>query len=222
NTLESNLEELDCELLRHFIDENLQLDTIFAKKPGKNIAFENIISILFELLMSQSEHDSEEAMNIFIQGINKRKDFRITVCGRGGILRRSAQVFQQPLFPEQIPQSSLSLSSSSHTAQFIPIHSLLNFINVLLELTKSGIRQWDPIEADEFLFELIKLNERLTKNENEKDQIGNKKSKHGKEDVVDEDQNEDEEENEKTKFIDNIQSLVHMLSLKGLNKVNSE
>ncbi|KAA6366165.1 MAG: hypothetical protein EZS28_038307 [Streblomastix strix] len=91
NTLESNLEELDCELLRHFIDENLQLDTIFAKKPGKNIAFENIISILFELLMSQSEHDSEETMNIFIQGINKIKDFKIAVCRRGGILRRSAQ-----------------------------------------------------------------------------------------------------------------------------------
>ncbi|KAA6395479.1 MAG: hypothetical protein EZS28_008999 [Streblomastix strix] len=52
DALESGIEELDCELLRHFIDENLQLDTIFAKKAGKNIAYESIISILFELLMN--------------------------------------------------------------------------------------------------------------------------------------------------------------------------
>ncbi|KAA6400950.1 MAG: hypothetical protein EZS28_003513 [Streblomastix strix] len=91
DALESGIEELDCELLRHFIDENLQLETIYAKKPGKNIAYESIISILFELLMSQSEHDSEETMNIFREGINKRKDFKRSVCGRGGILRRSAQ-----------------------------------------------------------------------------------------------------------------------------------
>ncbi|KAA6376346.1 MAG: hypothetical protein EZS28_028127 [Streblomastix strix] len=92
DALESGIEELDCELLRHCIDENLQLDTIFAKKAGKNIAFENIIPIIFELLMCQSEHDSEETMNIFIQGINKRKDFKRSICERGGILRRSAQL----------------------------------------------------------------------------------------------------------------------------------
>ncbi|KAA6400837.1 MAG: hypothetical protein EZS28_003633, partial [Streblomastix strix] len=204
---------LDCELLHHIIDENLQLDTIFAKKPGKNIALESIISILFELLMSQSEHDSEETMNIFIQGINKRKDFKRSVCGRGGILRKSAQVFQQPLFSEQILQSSQSASSlsvtpSSLTAQSIPIHSLLNLVNVLLELTKSGIRQWDPIEADEFLNELIKLDEKLNRNENEKDQNGNEKCKQKLEDDADEDQNEEEEENKETKFKENIKSLT--------------
>ncbi|KAA6364802.1 MAG: hypothetical protein EZS28_039671, partial [Streblomastix strix] len=210
---------LDCELLHHIIDENLQLDTIFAKKTGKNIALENIISILFELLMSQSEHDSEETMNIFIQGINKRKDFKRSVCGRGGILRKSAQIFQQPLFSEQILQSSqsasslslspLSTSPSSLIAQSIPIHSLLNLINVLLELTKSGIRQWDPIEADEFLNELIKLDEKLNRNENEKDQNGNEKSIQKLEDDADEDQNdEEEEENKETKFKENIKSLT--------------
>lgn len=73
------------------------------------------------------------------EGIKKKKELRIAICGRNGILGRSANILMQ---------SSSSISSN------IPLHVQLNLIEILLDLAKSKISSWDPFEAEILLIAL--------------------------------------------------------------------
>ncbi|KAA6396253.1 MAG: hypothetical protein EZS28_008220 [Streblomastix strix] len=128
NSLESGVEEASREVLLHMISGELPPDSTISQKPNHNVTMEYTVALLFELLMSPSEIESEISLNLIKEGLKQRKDFRNAICGHNGILGRSANVISQP---------------------FNSIHSLLNLVDLLLEVAKSGIRNWNPVEADE-------------------------------------------------------------------------
>ncbi|KAA6392872.1 MAG: hypothetical protein EZS28_011603 [Streblomastix strix] len=91
NAIESGLEEANRNVLRQFIGD-LPFNSILKENSDHNIALDNVIALLFEVLMSPREDESDSAMNLFKEGIKKRRDFRIAACNRGGILGRGANI----------------------------------------------------------------------------------------------------------------------------------
>ncbi|KAA6358037.1 MAG: hypothetical protein EZS28_046436, partial [Streblomastix strix] len=164
NAIESSTEETNINVLRLSIGKGLPFESILAQNSGRNIALGNVVALLFELLLSPIQEESKEALNLLKEGITKRKDFKIAICGR---------------------------------------------VEFLLNLTGTGVRQWDPIEADELLFALLNSNEERKEKGIEKEQD-------------EEGDNDDDEEGENNKLQYRIQDLILLLNSRGLKKVNMD
>ncbi|KAA6389578.1 MAG: hypothetical protein EZS28_014898 [Streblomastix strix] len=77
NAMESGTEEANINVLRLSIGEGLPFESILAQNSGRNIALGNVVALLFELLLSPIQQESNEALNLLKEGIKKREDFKI-------------------------------------------------------------------------------------------------------------------------------------------------
>ncbi|KAA6391334.1 MAG: hypothetical protein EZS28_013139 [Streblomastix strix] len=204
--LETGVEEANRDVLLRVLGDSLPEDSVASKKPERNIALENLVALLLEMILSPLEAESEEATNLLKEGIKKRKDFRKAISQRGGILGRSASVISQAQSPSSTEQGAPQGPN--------PLNGVLNLIEVLQELAKSGVRQWDPNEAEELLVAL----QRPDDGEKEKPKAPQKKGKP----QDDDDEDEEEEENEEDQLKFSKQNLRHALELKGLKKTGDD
>ncbi|KAA6381417.1 MAG: hypothetical protein EZS28_023058 [Streblomastix strix] len=123
-------------------------------------ALEIFVSLLFGMLISDDTVESELGMNLIREGVKKKKEFRKVICGRGGLLGRSALI--------------LTLSTSSSLNMITPLHVQLNVIELLLDLAKGKVSIWDTSDS-ELLLDALQLNieEEKEKEDDDKDDDDN-------------------------------------------------
>ncbi|KAA6391400.1 MAG: hypothetical protein EZS28_013074 [Streblomastix strix] len=112
-------------------------------RMSEQTALEVFVSLLFGMLISDDAVESELGMNLIREGVKKKKEFRRVICGRGGLLGRSALI--------------LTPSTSSSLNMITPLHAQLNVIELLIDLAKGKVSIWDTSDS-ESLLDALQLN----------------------------------------------------------------
>ncbi|KAA6382455.1 MAG: hypothetical protein EZS28_022018 [Streblomastix strix] len=123
-------------------------------RMSEQTALEIFVSLLFGMLISDDAVESELGMNLIREGVKKKKEFRRVICGRGGLLGRSALI--------------LTPSTSSSLNMITPLHVQLNVIELLIDLAKGKVSIWDTSES-ESLLDALQLNIEEEEENNDKD-----------------------------------------------------